>query len=203
MNSKVWTYSFGLLLIFISVTISPARADTIFDQSNTGLPDGTLSQNLLNFSPLGQSFTPTLTSLNFVNLLTLGGSATLEVDIRSGSISGMILGTSELTVVPFSGVPSEVSFSFSTPVALIPGDLYVLEPFLVSGDALIASTNSNNYPGGNQILAGTDQPGNDLWFQEGISAREPGTFFLLGTGLIALLSTVLFKNGIGLHSTRP
>jgi hypothetical protein len=202
MNSKIWTYSLGLLLLVISVGISPAQADTIFDQSNTGLPDGTLSQNLLNYSPLGQSFTPTLTSLNFVNLLTLGGSATLEMDIRSGSISGTILGTSELTVIPFSDTLSEVSFSFSTPVALIPGDLYVLEPFLVSGDALIASTNSNNYPGGNQILAGADQPDNDLWFQEGISTREPGTFFLLGTGLIALLATVIFKNGIGLHGTR-
>src|SRR4029077_12727482 len=114
-------------------------------------PGGTLSQNLLVFSPLGQSFTPTLTSLNFVNLLTDDGSATLEVNIRLGAISGTILGTSLPTVIPFSLAPSLSSFSFSTPVTLIAGDLYVIEPFVVSGDTLVASTNTNNYLGGTQI----------------------------------------------------
>src|ERR1700675_475068 len=60
MISRVLTCCLGLLLLIISAAISPARADTMFDQTNTELPLGTLSQNLLVFSPLGQSFTPTL-----------------------------------------------------------------------------------------------------------------------------------------------
>jgi hypothetical protein len=187
-------YGFGLLLLIISVAISPAKADTIFDQTNTGLPDGTLSQNLLIFSPLGQSFTPTLTSLNFVNLLTDDGSATLEVNIHSGSISGTILDTSLPAVIPLSLAPTLSSFSFSTPVTLIVGDLYVIEPFVVSGDTLVASTSTNNYLGGTQILGGIAQPNNDLWFQEGISTPEPGVLLLLATGLIGPLGIAFFKN---------
>jgi len=193
MISRVLTYCFGLLLLS-SVAILPAKADTLFDQTNTGLPLGTLFQNLSVFSPLGQSFTPTLTSLNFVNLLTIDGSATVEVNIRLGSISGTILGTSQATVIPFSLAPSVSSFSFSAPVTLISGDLYVIEPFVVSGDALIGSTDTNNYAGGNQILGGIAQPNNDLWFQEGIAVPEPGALVLLGTGLIGLLAIVFFKN---------
>lgn len=203
MISRVLTYCLGLLLLIVSVTISPAKADTIFDQTNTGLPLGTLSQNLLVFSPLGQSFTPTFTSLNFVNLLADNGSATLEVNILLGSISGPILGTSQPTVIQFSLVPTLASFSFSTPVTLIPGNLYVIEPFVVSGDTLIVSTDTNNYPGGTQILGGIPQPNNDLWFQEGISISEPGALHLLGTGLIGLLAFAFFKNRSILHSPSP
>ncbi len=192
MISRVLTCCLGLPLLIISAAISPAQADTMFDQTNTELPLGTLSQNLLVFSPLGQSFTPTLTSLNFINLLTDDGSATVEVNIRLGSISGTILGTSLPTVIPFSLDPSVSSFSFSTPVALIAGDLYVIEPFLVSGDTLIGSTDTNNYVGGNQILGGIVQTNNDLWFQEGISVAEPGELLLLGIGL-GLMAIVFFN----------
>jgi hypothetical protein len=142
---------------------------------------------------LRQSFTPTLTSLTFVNLLTVDGSATVEVNICSGSISGTILGTSQATVIPFSIAPSVSSFSFSTPVTLIAGELYVIEPFVVSGSTLVASMDTNNYLGGTQILAGVAQPNNDLWFQEGISTPEPGALLLLGTGLIGLLATASFR----------
>jgi hypothetical protein len=201
MNSRL-SYWVGLLpVILLVVSISPAKADTIkFDQTNTGLPVGSLFQNILVFSPIGQSFTPTLTSLNFVNLLTatVGSTSpfTLEVDIRSGSISETILGTSQPTLVtPPSAIATIVTpFTFSTPVTLVPGDLYVMQVLTVSGDALVGSANINNYPGGTEILGGVAQPNNDLWFQEGIAAPEPGTLLLLGTGLIGLLATTLFRS---------
>ena len=48
-------------------------------------PLGSLFQNISVFTPIGQSFTPTLTSLNFVNVMTQesGFTApfTLEVNI--------------------------------------------------------------------------------------------------------------------------
>ena len=203
MISSILTYRVGLLLLIISVAISPAKADTIFDQTDTALPIGTLFQNLSVFSPMVQSFTPTMTSLNFVNLLPIDGSATVEVSILLGSISGTILGTSQPTIIPFSLAPTVSSFSFSTPAELVPGDLYVIEPFVVSGDTLIGSTDTNNYAGGNQILGGVIQPNNELWFQEGISVPEPGTLLLLGTGLIGLLAIVFFKNRSILHRLSP
>ena len=197
MNSR-FTQRLGFLaLTILAVAISPAKADSIlFDQTNTTLPLGTLFQNISVFSPIGQSFTPTLTSVNFVNLLTEPGGNTmpftLEVDIRSGSISGTILGVSQpTTIIPQSPFDSIVTpFTFATPVTLVPGDLYVTQVLTVSGDALLGSTNIDNYAGGTQILGGVAQPNNDLWFQEGISVPEPGTLLLLSTGLLGLAPMV-------------
>jgi hypothetical protein len=185
------------------VAISPNKVGTILDQTNTEPPQGKLSQSLLNFFPLGQSFTPTLTSMNFVNLLTEGGRATVEVNTRMGSISGPILGTSLPTVIPFSNSPSVSSFRFSTPLKLIAGRLYVLQPLVVSGDTLIGSMDTNNYVGGNQILGGVAQTKNDLWFQEGISVPERRGWLLLGMGLIGLLTIMFFKSRSFLRRVGP
>lgn len=199
MISRVLTYCFGFLFLIISAVISPDKVETTFDQTNTVQHLGMVSQNPSYFSPIGQSFTPSLTSLNFVNLLTENGSATVKVNIRLGSMSGPVLGTSQPTVIPFSNSPSVSSFRFSTPVALSPGDIYVIEPFVVCGNTLIGSTGTNDYARGNQILGGAARTNNDLWFQEGISVPERSGWLLLGTGLLGLLAIVLFKNRSILH----
>jgi hypothetical protein len=202
MISRMLSYCFGLMVVVISVVISPGKVDTKFDQTNTLPPLGMLSHNLVNFSPLGQSFTPTMTSLNFVNLLTENGSATVKVNIRLGSISGAIVGTSQPTDIPFSVSPSVSSFRFSPPVTLTRGDVYVIEPFVVCGNTLIGSTDANKYRSGNQILGGVAQTNTDLWFQEGISVPERGGWLLVRTGLIAmiaLIAIVLFRNRYILH----
>jgi hypothetical protein len=189
----------SLLFMILAVAISPARADSILDQTNTSF--ASLYQNVQVFSPIGQSFTPTLTSLNFVNALTdeegFTAPYTLQANIFAGSISGPILGTSQpTTITPPSLFGANVTpFTFSTPVTLVPGDLYVFDVVLISGQTLLGSTNSNSYAGGTQILGGLAQPNNDLWFQEGISsAPEPGTLVLLVTGLVGLLASVWFRN---------
>ena len=46
---------------------------------------------------------------------------------------------------------------------------------------LIGSTDTNNYSGGTQILAGVIPPHNDLWFQEG--SRNQGCYLFLAVGL--------------------
>jgi hypothetical protein len=197
--TRALSYCFGLLVLIISVVISPDKVDTKFDQTNTLPPRGKLSHNLLHFSPLGQSFKPTLSTLNFVNLLTENGDATVKVNIRLGSISGPILGTSQPTVIPFSVSPSVSSFRFSTPVTLIPGDVYVIEPFVVCGNTLIGSADTNNYLSGNQILGGVGQTTIDLWFQEGISVPERRKWPLLRIGLIALIAIVFLNSRSILH----
>lgn len=213
MIPRVVTYCFGWLILLIYLATSLAQVEAVFDQTNTELPLGTLSQNASSFSPFGQSFTPTLTSLNFVNLLT-EGRAIVQVNIRLGSISGPILGTSQPTVISFSIAPSVSIFRFSTPVTLTAGDLYVIEPFVVCGDTFIVSTKTNNYVRGNQILGGIAQANNDLWFQEGISRPEPGAILprggqaprrwpLLGTGLLELVTIFFFKNRSILHMPSP
>jgi hypothetical protein len=179
MIPKVFPNPFYLLLIMISAAW--VLISRVNDQTNTELPLSTLSQSPLDFSPFGQSFTPTLPSLSFVNLLTESGSltengsltgsgsATVEVNIRLGSILGPILGTSQPTVIPFSLAPSVSSFKFSKPLPLSVGERYVIEPVVVSGHTLVVSTTTNHYVGGNQILRGVAQTNSDLWFQEGIS----------------------------------
>ena len=191
MISRVLIYCWGLLFFVIFLVVSPDRIDTTFDQTNTGPPLGTVSQNLKEFSPLGQSFTPAKPSLNFVNLLTEYGSATVKLNIRSGSISGPIIGTSEATVIPPSSSPRVSSFRFAQPMSLTPGSLYVIEPIAVCGSTLIVSTGRNSYIGGTQILGGIAQTNTDLWFQEGTSSPARRAWLLPGAGLIAF---VLLRN---------
>lgn len=191
MISRVLIYCSSLLFLTILLIVSPARLETTFDQTNTDPPLGTLSQNLIDFSPLGQSFTPTRTSLNFVNLLTEYGGTTVKVNIRLGSTSGPIIGTSQATVIPSSSSPRVSQFRFSHPIMLTPGNVYVMEPFAICGSTLIVSTGRNKYHSGNQILGGIAQTNADLWFQEGISVPKRRGWLLLGAGLIGI---VLLKN---------
>ncbi len=167
----------------------------------------------INFaSPIGQSFTPILTSLNFVNLRLIDSNsattgATYEVNIYSGvGMNGLLLGTSSAVFLPNdfgttemtpNGTPEGgvVDFSFSTPISLTPFGTYTLqiqplsgENFFLIGDHSSGST----YAGGQAILGGSTALG-DVWFQEGIAIPEPSATAILLGGLGLLAGQLLFR----------
>lgn len=199
----------GLALALALAASATTRGD-IIDQAYTPNPASGQGFNVgsaIN-QPLGQSFTPTLTSLNFADLRIgdasspPGTAAQVEVEIRQGSITGTVLGTATTTIPagtnPAGTLPTLTRFLFSGPIALTPGSTYVIEAFQIPpmtgsnanflwyGGPLTAST----YPGGTAIVGGVAQPAFDFAFQEGVAVPEPSSLVLAtlgaaGFGLVA------------------
>lgn len=198
-----------LSVIAFGLSFLPTKAGAsqfIVDQKNDNFTPS-LFQSIQTLSPIGQEFTPTLNSLDFVELFTqdFGRSnnplgANLFVNIRSGDISGSILGTSDIVSLAdkFSGI---TQFNFSKTVTLNPEQKYVIEAKFASGSDNWALGSSggpvSTYPNGNLISTvkgvTTSNSKNDLWFREGakpVSVPEPS--ILLGIG--SVVGLVAFSN---------
>src|SRR5437016_782088 len=91
-------------VMFLAAVVQAAHAGPVYDQSNTVAPH--VGLNIDPYAPIGQSFTPTLTSLNFVEVRlsdtnTNGLGASFDVNIRSGATTvGPVLGTSQVVSLP-------------------------------------------------------------------------------------------------------
>ncbi|MCC6677016.1 MAG: hypothetical protein IT436_07725 [Phycisphaerales bacterium] len=134
-------------------------------------------------SPAGQSFTPTVEFLNYIDLRTYdaGGSngATLRVKVRSGSIAGPVLGTSDAVDLPDGWAsPKPVRFYFPAGVFAAPGASVFFEVEVMAGDPWLVATGPGAYPGGTAIALGVPDPSSDLWFTEGLLEREAGYYDL-------------------------
>jgi hypothetical protein len=94
--------------------------------------------------------------------------------------------------------PTElVHFSFSSPLALTPGHIYVLEPFRAAPSALESDlgffgTGFNNDPYVNgtaffhgAVFTGVNAPF-DLWFREGTTVPLPAALWLFAPALAGL-----------------
>jgi hypothetical protein len=155
-----------------------AQGTFVYDQQSTGITDGAAS---LSAVPFGQSFTPTLDSLGFVELqLYAAISTTIDVNIRSGSITGSVLGTSLPTTIP-ANTSGIYEFLFSSPVTLASGTKYYFEPVEVGSGGAEADITTIQYPGGDAIYGGIPNTGQDLWFREGVvnPVPEPASAALL------------------------
>lgn len=175
--------------MFLLASDSRGQGTFVYDQQSSdesfiagGIP-------IQTSQPLGQSFTPNLSAAGFIRLFIYdlspsnGIGATLYVTLRTNSIAGPILGSTDPVSMSdnFSGV---TNFVFGTEVTLVPGVTYYFQPVVQSGDGWgIAAYNAYNYPGGTEFYQGAAFPNNDLWFREGIVIPEPSTFALTGVGL--------------------
>lgn len=150
--------------------------------------------------PIGQSFTPTISSVGFIRLYlsdqTLGGSgSTVDINLWSGSIeTGTLLDTSTSVFVSH-GSFGYYNFFFSTPVGVTSGATYYFQPIVVSGDSdnnmVTGLTLGTSYPNGTAYINGSTGVNADLLFREGIVAvPEPSVISLAALGLGSLIAVV-------------
>lgn len=144
---------------------------------------------------VGQSFRPNLSSLDFVELQVFNqapvGPATFSVGIRNGSITGNLLGMSQLTTITPPTALGPAHFDFLGGVALTPGNSYVLEISEQVGGAGwgVGYGPGAGYANG-QAFTGGNPVNFDLWFREGAAAvPEPNTWLfsviaVAGAGLL-------------------
>ena len=131
----------------------------------------------------GQSFTPSLSSVGFIRLMlddgdvVNSGGATVLVNLRSGSITGLVIGTSA-SVHMFNGFSGPATFLFPSPISVAPGTTYFIEAVQQIGTSWDMYGIGDTYPGGSAWNAGAPTAG-DLWFREGIVVPEPSSAALL------------------------
>jgi hypothetical protein len=152
----------------------------VVDQENTVFTTtGYVFGGPLATKTVGQGFTPALRALESVEFQMnsqnfVAGTAFLR--IRSGDITGTILGVSGTLVVPgVNWPPTLMHFDFAAPVPLTPGALYVIQVVAATGYLGIFASGDNNdvYPGGMSYYGATAVPEKDLWFREGAAATTP------------------------------
>ena len=180
---------------FLSTALSGVGQGTfIYDQQSVTNDNkgGEGAPVIQQSQPMGQSFTPMLNSVGFIRLWTgdsafNGLGAVLYVNLRSDSITGPILGSTQPVFLP-DRFATRTNFIFVNPVSVTPGTTYYFQPVVQSGDTWQIVDDLNfNYPGGTAFGGGQPAPPFDLWFREGIIIPEPTgvSLLLLGMGLFA------------------
>lgn len=141
----------------------------------------------------GQSFTPSLSAVGFIRLklgdIFPGNStgAIMQIDLRSDSITGPILGTS-LPVEMADSFAGTADFVFVSEVPVTPEVMYYFEFRVTAGDhwCVDAMEHVYNYPRGTAIFTGKPDVSGDVWFREGIIIPEPSSLALGLFGLVVL-----------------
>ena len=171
-----------------------AQGTFVYDQQSVS-SDARIGESLFDIQsnqPIGQSFSPTLSSIDFIRLLladrefnTVG--ATVLVNLRANSITGPILASTTPLFMPdgFAGV---TNFLFAGSVPITPGTTYYFQPVVQSGVPWgIVNDIHFMYSGGTMFSSGQVVSDADLWFREGIIVPEPSALGLLAIGLSVVL----------------
>jgi len=174
-----------IALLMVGLIVAPAFSAQlhtfVVDQHNDD-SFSTVYYGVPIASPLGQSFVPSSTGLDAVELVIfgtcpIGQTANVTVQIRSGSITGEIVGTSSTVPVPCVAFHYIAHFDFPVPITLDPGATCVIEVVaapLNPGDSVgVMFHNTNPYAAGSAILQGIADPARDFWFREGAAVATP------------------------------
>jgi hypothetical protein len=155
-------FAFACLALASGSVVSqgpPAAAHGTPDQ--TSVEDGASSVLLSYALPVGQSFVPSAPQLLTVKIgLFDSGGGDLTVKIRQGSMIGAVLG--EISGPTPTGNNVVAHFDFPAPVAVTPGQVYVIE--LLTSAIMHVFNGATSYPAGNAFLFGAPA-GSDLVFQ--------------------------------------
>jgi hypothetical protein len=155
--------------------------------------------------PYGQSFTPSLDAVGFIELKlddpTAGfGGGMLWVNLISGSIAGPVMASTE-PIDLIGGFAGTFDFIFSAPVQVTPGVQYFFVPEEALGGTVVNIIGGTDFPyaGGSLYNDGSNSGGyqyENWWFREGIIVPEPAStvLLLLGVGALALFRCVLRKS---------
>jgi len=150
-NTK--SIAFGFLTLFQSFS-ALAQGTVIYDQvSFTGSPQGDQIINITPNQPIGQSFTPSLSAVGFINLALHGdingAGGSVYVNLLANSITGPILGTSQPVFIAGHSFAA-MTFNFANPVAVTPGTMYYFQPIVEPGGGVIGTPDITflGYPGG-------------------------------------------------------
>ena len=182
-------------MLVLSALAARGQGTMVYDQQSA--TNRSVSGGAVPFEaeqPAGQSFTPTLSSVAFVQFEFYdpspgnGVGATVYVNLRADSLSGTILGSSDPVTMPDSFFFGVTNFFFGTPVTVAPGITYYLQPILQSGENLWSIVDgSYSYAGGTFFFNGAPNPnGYNAWFREGILTPEPSSGVLLLVGAAGL-----------------
>ncbi|HSY19181.1 MAG TPA: PEP-CTERM sorting domain-containing protein [Candidatus Acidoferrales bacterium] len=175
------------ILLLLATCFARSQGVLLVDQQSTNLVEG--AAGLQSGQPMGQSFTPNLSMIDFVQLYLYDGDVlshfggTVFVNLHSNSISGGVI-SSTAPVFMADGFLGFTNFYFGSPVSLAPGSTYVLELVAQGGsDNFGSGVTDGSYTGGSIIYQGVAYPGESLWFQEGITAvPEPSSTILALVG---------------------
>src|ERR1700722_5895413 len=126
-------------LITVSSVLASARVfsqgTVIVDQySFTGPPSADQLTAITPGQPFGQSFTPSLQAVGFIDLALAGDlsghGGDVHINLLSGSITGQVIGTSDSVYVSAFSV---YTFNFANAVAVNPGTTYYFQPVVEAG----------------------------------------------------------------------
>ncbi|MCK5133705.1 MAG: hypothetical protein KAR40_16320 [Candidatus Sabulitectum sp.] len=165
MNDMLIRLAFVLIAI---IALNAQANEYVWDQVNDyTTPD--IYRDIATFSPFGQEFTPSLNCLEIVELEVsnfMSDPARLTINIRSDSITGLLVGTSN--TVTIQGYYTGKSTFLFFPVELQPGSKYIIELIRTEGNAGIGGYSPAGYPSGCAVLWGVPYDEIDLWFREGV-----------------------------------
>lgn len=175
-----------VLVIALAMAVAPAHAADAIDQANGS---GTLTGA---GTVVGQSFTPTAASFDFVTFRLDGNAANpnrlAQVAIYAGSgFDGTLMGISKWVELQTGGA-DDYRFIFETPITLASGALYSFRiAAAVNNPFTFVYSGQNPYAGGTRLTGtGVAVTAQDLVFSQGLQAvaavPEPATWAMLIAG---------------------